>query len=163
VSHNDTLMYTYEQDKKPADIAAEPRKNEPSRVNLWLYLLHWLEHPEAEGVNDIVRTVYLRFRRTPSYELVADPRARFHQIAEEAIVSQEQDAIPDGVDHVVRLKQHVDETLVLLPPIQAAILLGKIRDGLSDEELASKLEISVELVHKYLSSAKAQIRMRYWK
>jgi RNA polymerase sigma factor (sigma-70 family) len=66
---------------------------------------------------------------------------------------------PDEQIHQERL---VKAVLAQLPPLYAAILVMKKRDGLSYEEIARALQISVHTVKKYLFRAVAQARAANW-
>ncbi|HEX7113962.1 MAG TPA: sigma-70 region 4 domain-containing protein, partial [Steroidobacter sp.] len=71
-------------------------------------------------------------------------------------------ALPDDLAERLSLEQQLDRALAQLPPMQAAVLLAHKRDGLSYEETAEKLGISVHTVEKYLTKAKARMRALLW-
>jgi RNA polymerase sigma-70 factor (ECF subfamily) len=56
------------------------------------------------------------------------------------------------------VQQHINALLEQLPPLYAVIVVMKKRDGLSMEEIAHELGLSIHTVKKYLSKALAQIR-----
>jgi RNA polymerase sigma-70 factor (ECF subfamily) len=62
----------------------------------------------------------------------------------------------------LNLQQQIDRALAQLPPTHAAVLLCHKRDGLSDEEVAEKLGLSIHTVEKYVTQAKSKIRTMSW-
>lgn len=63
---------------------------------------------------------------------------------------------------VVGLEQQLTRALSKLPPTHCSVLLAHKRDGMSYQETASRLNLSVHTVEKYLTQAKAQLRMMRW-
>jgi RNA polymerase sigma factor (sigma-70 family) len=62
----------------------------------------------------------------------------------------------------INMERQLESVLAQLPPLHAAILVMKKRDGLSMEEIASELGISIHTVKKYLCRAMAQARAADW-
>jgi RNA polymerase sigma-19 factor, ECF subfamily len=62
----------------------------------------------------------------------------------------------------LNLQQQLERALSQLPSTHAAVLLAHKRDGLSYEEVAAKLNLSVHTVEKYVTQAKARIRLMSW-
>ncbi len=72
------------------------------------------------------------------------------------------EALGDRLDDCLSVRQEIAEALKQLSPVHAAVLVLHKRDGLSYEEVAKKLNLSVHTVHVYLRDARAQIRMAHW-
>jgi RNA polymerase sigma factor (sigma-70 family) len=68
--------------------------------------------------------------------------------------------LTDRLEDFVSIQQQIEAALAKLPPMQAAVLVLHKRDGLSYEEVAQKLGLKVETVHKYLTQARLKIRMK---
>jgi len=70
--------------------------------------------------------------------------------------------LPDDMEDRLNLQQQIDKAMAQLPPTHAAVLLAHKRDGLSYEETAEKLGLSVFTVEKYMCQAKARVRTMSW-
>jgi RNA polymerase sigma-70 factor (ECF subfamily) len=69
---------------------------------------------------------------------------------------------PEELAERLNLQQQIQRALAQLPRMHAAVLLAHKRDGLSYREVAQRLNLSVHTVEKYLTQAKARIRMMSW-
>jgi RNA polymerase sigma-70 factor (ECF subfamily) len=151
------------------------------RRELHRYLLRRLHNPH--DVDDLAQEVYLRLLRVDDETLVRKPLAFVYAVASHVVAEfwrsgtednhVEKDpleqwsedlslALPDDLAERLSLEQQLDRALAQLPPMQAAVLLAHKRDGLSYEETAEKLGISVHTVEKYLTKAKARMRALLW-
>lgn len=85
------------------------------------------------------------------------------EAAERELLEESPDTTPDDdpAEHIAR-QQHIERVFAQLPPIQAAALLLHARDGLSYQEIAKKLNLSVGMVHYHLTRAKTRIRQTSW-
>jgi RNA polymerase sigma-70 factor (ECF subfamily) len=63
----------------------------------------------------------------------------------------------------LELRQELEEALERLPPTQKTVLLMQERDGYQYKEIALKLRLSVDTVHKYVTVAKARLRTILWR
>lgn len=80
----------------------------------------------------------------------------------DTILEQGSGAAPAISADVMGLEQQLTRALARLPPTHCAVLLAHKRDGMSYHETASRLNLSVHTVEKYLTQAKAQLRMMRW-
>ncbi len=127
---------------------------------------------------DLAQEVYLRLLRVDRQVLVRQPRSYLlriaanllhewrlkarqthpHDAAElerlEASDSPEQTAIAHR--RGIRL---TEELLHLAPPVRAALVL-QVRDGLSYEEIAARMNVSQRMIKRYLLTAYAWLRAR---
>ena len=136
-------------------------------------------------VDDLAQEVYLRLLNTdPAHvrktlpfilgvasHVLADhlraetqERERFPSAGDAPQVLREQpsETLSDRLDDCLSVRQEISAALKQLSPVHAAALVLHKRDGLSYEEVAKKLNLSVHTVHVYLRAARAQIRMTHW-
>jgi RNA polymerase sigma-70 factor (ECF subfamily) len=154
------------------------------RRELHRYLSRRLRKPQ--DVDDLAQEVYLRLLRHDATKCVHKPLAYLYGIASHVVadyrIDEEHDrehlmfdseaeqtwsespasVLPDDLADRLNLQQQLDRALAQLPPTHAAVLLAHKRDGLSYEEVAAKLRLSIHTVEKYLTQAKARIRMMPW-
>ena len=146
------------------------------------YLSRRLRQPS--DIDDLAQEVYLRLLQTEPREIkkplsfvlgvaahvVADhwsaetkTRSRFPSAGDvyEICGDLASEALGDRLEDWLSVRQQVDEALSKLSPMHAAILILHKRDGLSYEEVAQRLELSVHTVHSYLRAARAQVRMAH--
>jgi RNA polymerase sigma-19 factor, ECF subfamily len=140
------------------------------------YLLRRLRRPE--DADDLAQEVYLRLLRMNQDTLVRKPLAYLYGIAARVVAdfhrsktlpqTQDGDAdldsqvIHDDLAERLNLQQQLHRALAQLPPMHAAVLLAHKRDGLSYQEVARELNLSVHTVAIYVKQAKARIRMMAW-
>lgn len=67
-------------------------------------------------------------------------------------------SLDDPAEGVAR-REYLEKIFEALPPVQAAALLLLERDGLSYEQIAGKLNLSVGMVHYHITRARARIRL----
>jgi RNA polymerase sigma factor (sigma-70 family) len=63
----------------------------------------------------------------------------------------------------LELQQELEAALAHLPSTQKTVLLMQERDGFQYKEIALKLNLSVDTVHKYVTVAKAKLRTLLWR
>src|SRR5690606_35931871 len=80
----------------------------------------------------------------------------------ESFMEQGSGAVPAVLADVVCLEQQLTRALSKLPPTHCSVLLAHKRDGMSYQETALRLNLSVHTVEKYVTQAKAQLRMMRW-
>lgn len=80
----------------------------------------------------------------------------------ETFMEQGSGAVPAVSADVVGLEQQLTRALSKLPPTHCSVLLAHKRDGMSYQETALRLNLSVHTVEKYVTQAKAQLRMMRW-
>lgn len=152
------------------------------RRELHRYLLRRLRQPQ--DVDDLASQVYERLCRISDERVVEKPLAYLYGIASHVLadhrVEQEMEChcdhidcdddwsdkpccvLPDDKEERLNLQQQIDRAMAQLPPTHAAVLLAHKRDGLSYDEVAEKLNISVFTVEKYVTQAKARVRTMSW-
>lgn len=143
------------------------------------YLRRRLRRPQ--DVDDLAQEVYLRLLRWDDAKVVEKPLAYLYGIASHVVADFHMAAtrstfVPlddalvelpdypaedarDPVVEVVDIEQRLTRLLSQLPPTHAAIVIGFHREGLTYEEIATKLNLSANTVHKYLTQARAQLRI----
>jgi RNA polymerase sigma factor (sigma-70 family) len=136
--------------------------------------------PAAQDANDLVQEVFLRILRLEKSELVRKPQAYVYGIASHVAhefrmrarherVTYDSQAADQAAEHPRELtpdeladrlgtQRQFEQALALLPPTHQAVLLLHKRDGMSREEVARELGLSVHTVKKYIFQALAQIR-----
>jgi len=67
-----------------------------------------------------------------------------------------------SLEDALNVRQELEQALGEIPPLYATILVLHKRDGMSYEEVAAELALSVHTVHKYIDRARALLRMRRW-
>jgi RNA polymerase sigma factor (sigma-70 family) len=146
------------------------------------YLMRRLAN--AQNAQDLAQEAYLRLVRLEDAELVRAPQAYLFRIASNLIyelrLRQRRDPVTFDsrmVDYAaervsdpnasepgerINMERQLESVLAQLPPLYAAILVMKKRDGKSMEEIAKELGISIHTVKKYLFRAVAQCRAADW-
>jgi RNA polymerase sigma-70 factor (ECF subfamily) len=146
------------------------------------YLMRRLSN--AQSAQDLAQEAYLRLVRMENTELVRAPQAYLFRIASNLVyelrMRERRDVVTFDsriVDHAaervsdpkakepgerINIEHQLESVLGQLPPLYAAILVMKKRDGMSMEEIASELDISIHTVKKYLFRAVAMARAADW-
>jgi RNA polymerase sigma factor (sigma-70 family) len=151
------------------------------RRELHQYLMRRLRRPS--DVDDLSQEVYLRLIQLDEGKCIEKPLAYLYGVASHVLadhmfdmkhqrVDWSEDAedwiespacvLPDDMADRLNLQQQIDKAMAQLPPTHAAVLLAHKRDGLSYDEVAEKLGLSVFTVEKYVSQAKARVRTMSW-
>jgi RNA polymerase sigma factor (sigma-70 family) len=135
----------------------------------------------SDDVPDIVQEVYLRMLRVPNIESIRSPEAYLFTVAQHVVYQHtlSQSATPPSVeltqilnppappdsdpaleaDALQCLEQLQGALEELAPKIRAVFLLHR-RDGLSLDEIGTRLGISRGMVKKYLMKALMHFRQR---
>jgi RNA polymerase sigma-19 factor, ECF subfamily len=154
------------------------------RGGLQRFLMRRLDH--AQNAQDLAQEVYLRLLRVDSANLVRQPQAYMYRIAahvvhefklreerEKECMTIDSDALSELAERVVDVsleepwrhantERELTKLLLQLPPVERAIVLMQKRDGLSYEEVANKLDLSIHTVKKYLFRALLRLRQTGW-
>lgn len=149
-------------------------------AGLHRYLGRRLRNPE--DAKDLAQETWLRLCKASSETIIKEPDRYMSRIAGSVIVdwardrkrdcghSQEcvdasidvaSEALADRPEDLLHVTQFLDKELPKLPKMQAAVLLLFARDGLSREEVAERLGLTLDTVKKYLTSSRAQLRLKY--
>jgi RNA polymerase sigma factor (sigma-70 family) len=132
-------------------------------------------------VPDITQEVYLRMLRVPNVESIRSPEAYLFTVAQHvvqqhtlksaalpsaelaiALNTQSATAHADPAQELVATQclDRLQETLEKLSPKARAVFILSRRDGLSFDEIATRLGVSKPMVKKYLMKALLQFRQR---
>jgi RNA polymerase sigma factor (sigma-70 family) len=137
----------------------------------------------AADVQDIIQEVYLRLLRVPNHETIRVPERYIFTIARHVAQQhrlqnaptdaaiQIEEALPElvsGNEVDPLLEVTAEQCLVELdaalrdmtPKVQATFLLSR-RDGMSVDEIGTRLGISRHMAKKYLVKSLVQIRKRF--
>ncbi len=149
--------------------------------HLHRYLAHRL--PRRQDAEDLAQEVYLRLLRMDGEKRVQKPLAYIYGIAshlladyrtdprrkrellrddEEERMHEDWESSTDDLAERLNLQQQLERALARLPRTQAKVLLAHKHRGLSYEEVAAELGLSVHTVEKYITQAKARIRTMTW-
>jgi RNA polymerase sigma-19 factor, ECF subfamily len=138
-----------------------------------------------QDTEDLAQEVYLRLLRIDSETKVQKPlqfiygMARHVLLDHQAETAEKQDflraardalnwtecpseVLADRPEDQAIVDQQLREIMDALPPLYVSILLLHERDGRSYEEVAAELKISIHTVKKYLTEARARVRMLSW-
>lgn len=140
---------------------------------LYGFLVHRLGN--REDAHDLAQEAYLRLLRVDRAKIIHKPESYLFRIASnlanEFNLHQRRsptvdldlreegdgDAFERSLEHRAAIRR-LEKILDGFPPIYRAVLLLRKRDGLSREEIAEKLGISVHTVKKYTARAAARCR-----
>jgi RNA polymerase sigma factor (sigma-70 family) len=143
-----------------------------------------------EDAKDLLQTVFMRFCASPTKELVRKPEPYLFRIAENVLIEfrlrqdrdvvtydskrltsllrrQDEETAPPGewtqdAFEQTASEQQISRVLAQIPPMYRAVLLLRIRDGLSLEAIAETLGITSGSVKVYLYRAIAACRAADW-
>lgn len=152
------------------------RKYSPA---LHRYVLHRIQQ-KAE-VADLTQEIFERFLRIDKAEIVRNPQAYLFGIAshvvsdarmkeDKSLVTFDSEAaslagetlsraLPDDMADRVAVAQDLKFALSRLPATHRAVLLLVKRDGLSYEEAARRMQLTVATVTLYVFEARAKVKM----
>ncbi|GFE79650.1 hypothetical protein GCM10011487_16500 [Steroidobacter agaridevorans] len=154
------------------------------RRELHRYLLRRLRRPQ--DLDDLKQEVYMRLLRMDRMDGIREPLAYLYSIAANVVsdftlaerrrhdrVTPDSDAVenwaddpsqslPDDIAERTSLERQLEDALKQLPPLQAAALVLHYQEGMSCDEIAKQLGLSPKSVDKYLTRAKARMRILLW-
>lgn len=154
---------------------------EQYHAELHRFLMRRLQ--STQHAQDLAQEAYLRLLRVERTELVRRPRAYLYRIAVNLIsefrlraqrepIVFDSDTLAQVAEHVADMPadegdraadaEQIELLLEQLPPLYRAIFVLRKRDGLSYQEIAQQLDISVHTVKKYLARAVAKCRSARW-
>jgi RNA polymerase sigma-70 factor (ECF subfamily) len=168
------------QSRKHVEVSGESSDIARYHPGLYRFLLRRLRGMrEAE---DLAQDVYIRFLQVPHHALVRRPQAYLYRIAANLVsefslrqkrgpvvfdsdvveeLSERLGATADEPADQIQADEHLERlerVIAQLPATYQAVLLLRVRDGLSRDAIAKKLGLSVQTVKKYLFRAIAQCR-----
>jgi RNA polymerase sigma factor (sigma-70 family) len=131
-------------------------------------------------VPDITQEVYLRMLRVPNVESIRSPEAYLFTVAQHVVqqhtlksaalpsaelelaLNTQSAAHTDPAQELVASQclDRLQDTLEKLSPKARAVFILSRRDGLSFDEIATRLGVSKPMVKKYLMKALLQFRQR---
>lgn len=145
------------------------------------FLLRRLARPQDAA--DLMQEIFLRILRVERVELVRKPMAYVYGIASHVVsesrlrgrqerVTFDSEIVEQTAEHPPQVcgdelldqlisERQVERALRQLPPVHQAILILHKRDGLSREEVARQLGLSVHTVKKYVCQAMALVRANW--
>lgn len=154
------------------------------RRELHRYLLRRLRRPQ--DLEDLQQEVYMRLLRMDRMECIREPLAYLYSIAANVVADftlserrrnervtpdseavdhwadDASQALPDDIAERTSLERQLENALSQLPPLQAAALVLHYQEGMSCDEIAVKLGLSPKSIDKYLTRAKARMRVLLW-
>jgi RNA polymerase sigma factor (sigma-70 family) len=128
-------------------------------------------------VEDLAQETYLRLLRTRDLSEVRNPQAYLLQVAKhvalewcdrqprsESMVALDEDMLVDDQLPELELdallsQQRLDAALAAVSPMMRAVLLLRLRDELSYQEIAVRLRISERQVRRYLARGYERLRL----
>lgn len=148
------------------------------RPELHRYLMRRMGN--SQDAADLAQDVYVRFCQLPHVELVRNPQAYLYRIAAnllheyrsrcvkspifcdptslEQLADRSEQMYEGGPERALSIRQQLGRALGQLPPMYRAVLILQKRDGLSYQEIAQQLGLSVHTVQKYLFQGLATCR-----
>jgi RNA polymerase sigma-19 factor, ECF subfamily len=149
--------------------------------DLHRFLVRRLAQPQ--DANDLMQEIFLRILRVDRADMVRKPLAYVYGIASHVVrefrlrgqrddvhVIYDSDAVEQASEHPPQLcgddamleslisERQIERAMAQLPPTHRAVLILHKRDGLSREEVAQQLGLSVHTVKKYIFQALALLR-----
>jgi RNA polymerase sigma-70 factor (ECF subfamily) len=143
------------------------------------YLLRRLM--QRQDAEDLAQEVYLRLLRVDAGKRVQKPVAYIFGIASHVVADfksesrqghvrlddgdvepDERASSPDDLADRLNLQQQLERAFARLPQTHAKVLIAHKHRGLSYEEVAVELGLSIHTVEKYVTQAKALIRTMTW-
>jgi RNA polymerase sigma-70 factor (ECF subfamily) len=144
----------------------------------------------SQDIEDVAQEVYLRLTRVEAEKEIKEPLAFMYVVAANVLndylsaarlesehVSSAGDVWETGLNYAsesqldqpdenLNFDQQIaqaEQALAELPKTHQAVLLMLQRDGMTREAVAAELGISPHTVKKYLTEARAKLRLRVWK
>ena len=143
--------------------------------NLFQFLRRRARSPV--DVHDLAQETYLRLLRARDLGEVRNPQAYMLQVAShvalewyggqpriESLSALDEEGLVD--EHLPELEldarmsqQRIEEALASVSPMMRAVLLLKLRDQRSTEEIAASLQITIRQVRRYLARGYERLRV----
>jgi RNA polymerase sigma-70 factor (ECF subfamily) len=137
---------------------------------------------QRQDAEDLAQEVYLRLLRIDAAKRVEKPVAYIFGIASHVVADfkseswrgherlsdrdddepDDRASSPDELADRLNLQQQLERAFAQLPVTHAMVLIAHKHRGLSYEEVATELGLSIHTVEKYVTQAKALIRTMTW-
>jgi RNA polymerase sigma-70 factor (ECF subfamily) len=148
------------------------------------FLLRRIHRPQE--VDDMAQEVFARLMRVENVELVRKPASYLFGIAAnvvrefriraenehqhitfdsgvvEFLAEHPQELGADDLAERLSLQKQLERGLSQLPRTHRVVLLLVTRDGLSHEEAAKAANLSVHTIEKYVTDARARLKLMKW-
>jgi RNA polymerase sigma-70 factor (ECF subfamily) len=170
-------MTTIAHDPAPFAFDASSFRNYDKQLHRYL-ARRLMQRQDAE---DLAQEVYLRLLRIDASKRVEKPVAYIFGIASHVVadfksgsrpgherLEEHEDepddrvSSPDDLADRLNLQQQLERAFARLPRTHAMVLIAHKHRGLSYEEVATELGLSIHTVEKYVTQAKAVIRTMTW-
>ena len=127
---------------------------------------------------DLAQEVYLRLLRTNQIDVIAEPQAYLYRMASNVAAEwrvRARESTPHSADELetlletktpeIRLDQAQDQArfdaaLDSLGVMVRSVIFLKLREGMTNDEIARHLDITKRMVKRYLASGYAELRVR---
>jgi RNA polymerase sigma factor (sigma-70 family) len=132
--------------------------------------------PATVDIEDLAQETYLRLLRARDLGEVRNPQAYLLRVAShvvlewrnsqprpEAFVMLEEEALPDECEPELELEaalsqERVEKTLTAVSPVMRAVLLLRLRDDRSCNDIAQELGLTHRQVRRYLARGYERLR-----
>jgi RNA polymerase sigma-70 factor (ECF subfamily) len=134
--------------------------------------------PARIDAQDLAQEVYLRLLRVEGFDSIAEPQAYLYRVA--ANVASEwrlrachskphgadeletllADASPEAELDEAQFSAALDRALRELPPMVRGVMFLKLRDGMSHQEIAERLGVTVRIVRRCITRGYGELRQR---
>ena len=167
--------------KARTELPAKGLELEQYQPELHRYLVRCMR--SNRDIEDLLQDVYVRFLQSPHKDLVRQPRPYLYRIAANVVAEfnlrqrrqpltydsdianeklEEKSAADDLADAHNDQRQLLTKILQRLPKIYRTVLVMRMREGLTHEEIAQKLNLAPVTARTYLSRALALCRAAQW-
>lgn len=150
-------------------------------VRKWNHgLTRFLERrvPARIDAQDLAQEVYLRLLRVEGFDSIAEPQAYLYRVASnvatewrlrachakphsaDELESLMAEASPESAIDEAQFAAQLDAALRPLPPMVRGVLFLKLRDGLTHQEIAEQMGITVRVVRRCVTKGYVELRQR---
>jgi RNA polymerase sigma factor (sigma-70 family) len=134
--------------------------------------------PAHIDAQDLAQEVYLRLLRMEGFDSIAEPQAYLYRVAAnvatewrlrachskphgaDELESLLADASPESELDEVQLATQLDAALRPLPPMVRGVLFLKLRDGMTHQEIAERMGVTVRVVRRCVTRGYEELRQR---
>jgi len=159
------------------------RQDRSERLAAWVRkwnhgLTRFLERrvPAHIDAQDLAQEVYLRLLRVEGFDSIAEPQAYLYRVASNVAAewrlracyrkphsAEELDSLLEEASPESRLDQsqfaaQLDAALKLMPAMVRGVMFLKLRDGLTHQEIAAQMGITVRVVRRCVTKGYMELR-----